>query len=80
MPNTDQGSPIETAVNRPDIKSFRCVRCGTEFHCGMNGADRPCWCADYPHLMPVPQKDAGCYCPACLDELTAGNVSGAASS
>jgi len=44
----------------------------------MNNADRPCWCAAYPHVMPAPQKDAGCYCPACLGELTAGSVSGGA--
>lgn len=78
MPDPDQRGPIETAARRPDIKSSGCARCGAQFHCGTSDADRPCWCAAYPHVMPVPQKDAGCYCAACLAELTAGGVTGAA--
>jgi len=65
-------------MKRPDLQLFHCARCGAEFHCGTNDADSPCWCAAYPRVMPVPQQDAGCYCPACLGELTAGSVTGAA--
>jgi len=80
MPGPDQTRPIETAGNRPEAASLRCARCGEEFHCGMTDAHRPCWCAAYPRLLPVPQKEAGCYCPACLGELTADSIAGAARS
>ena len=48
-----------------------CARCGAAFTCGMSAGQEPCWCAAYPPVMPVPQENAGCYCPACLGELTA---------
>ncbi len=80
MPDPDLDDPIETAASRSDLMALCCARCGAEFHCGMNDADGPCWCAVYPHVMQVPQKDAGCYCPACLVELTAGSRTGAAQS
>jgi hypothetical protein len=53
-----------------------CQRCGAEFSCGMvdDKRDAPCWCTQFPPL-PLPARDnspsATCYCPACLEALTA---------
>ncbi len=74
MPGPDPTSPLETERNDPDINESRCARCGASFHCGMNDAGKPCWCAAFPRVMPVPRETAGCYCPACLAELTAAPV------
>jgi len=65
----DRTRPIETAAARPEIGCSDCARCGAAFQCG--AGERSCWCAAYPHLMPVPQGDRACYCPACLAEMTA---------
>jgi len=42
-----------------------CVRCGAEFHCGMQ-SDVPCWCASFPPVSPCAGLPVGCLCPACL--------------
>jgi hypothetical protein len=70
MSNPEMPAALERPSDDPKSGSSRCPRCGARFECGMGGAG-PCWCADYPRVMPVPQANAGCYCPACLAELTA---------
>ncbi len=25
-----------------------------------------CWCAAFPHVLPIPQGTTGCLCPRCL--------------
>jgi hypothetical protein len=53
-----------------------CQRCGAEFSCGMvdDKSDTPCWCTHFPP-MPLPSRDVSpaptCYCPVCLEALTA---------
>jgi hypothetical protein len=53
-----------------------CQRCGAEFSCGMvdDKSDAPCWCTQFPP-MPLPPLDRSpaptCYCPACLETLSA---------
>ncbi|HYD81168.1 MAG TPA: cysteine-rich CWC family protein [Paucimonas sp.] len=52
-----------------------CPRCGAGFSCGMvdGKSDAPCWCTQFPPL-PLPEPGAPhatCYCPACLESLTA---------
>lgn len=50
-----------------------CIRCQTEFSCGMTDAADPassCWCTRLPSLPPERYQAAGCYCPRCLAALT----------
>ncbi|WP_371434840.1 cysteine-rich CWC family protein [Polaromonas sp.] len=58
-------------VELPD--SSRCPRCGAGLRCGMVTGDATCWCFAMPHAIPVPSTDktkqAGCLCPACLQQL-----------
>jgi hypothetical protein len=79
MNQAGKAPPLEIEDERSDLVKSRCARCGALFACGMDGPE-PCWCAAYPLVMPLPQADAGCYCPACLAELTAKRLleSGAA--
>jgi hypothetical protein len=70
MPDPATAGPLETDASRPGSNTSRCARCGAAFTCGMTAGDVPCWCAAYPRLVPVPPEGAGCYCPACLGELT----------
>jgi len=42
-----------------------CVKCGAEFHCGMQ-SDVPCWCASFPPVAPSELLPVGCLCPDCL--------------
>jgi hypothetical protein len=71
MPDPDRTGPVEIEAGRPNIRESRCVRCGAVFACAMITGEASCWCAAYPQVMPVPQENAGCCCPACLGELTA---------
>ena len=44
-----------------------CVRCGMSFGCALLGElDSPCWCTQFPPIVPLPSKEAGCMCPGCL--------------
>ncbi|MCG2585258.1 cysteine-rich CWC family protein [Massilia sp. TS11] len=45
-----------------------CSRCGASFVCAMEeGSAAPCWCAQLPPLLPLPQEAAArCWCPDCL--------------
>jgi len=70
MEPTGEPSRLEEKGTGSNLTNSRCVRCGAAFECGANGP-APCWCAAYPRVMPVPQGNAGCYCPSCLAELTA---------
>jgi len=70
MSDPEMPGAIEKPAGAPISTSSRCLGCGSDFECGAGGA-APCWCAQYPRVMPVPQGGAGCYCPACLAELTA---------
>jgi len=44
-----------------------CPSCGKRFFCDPVGA---CWCKALPPAHPVPDKDAACLCPQCLEERT----------
>jgi hypothetical protein len=70
MGNTGKAPPLEKKGTDPKEGGSLCVQCGARFECAMNGP-APCWCAAYPRVLPVPEGNAGCYCPACLAELTA---------
>lgn len=70
MPDPDRIRTIETTASCREMNAARCTGCGAAFHCG--AGETSCWCAAYPHVMPVPRGAAGCYCPACLAELTGG--------
>ncbi len=41
-----------------------CSRCGTPMTCGKGQST--CWCADLPHIVPMPEQSAGCLCRTCL--------------
>ncbi|MDR3744945.1 MAG: hypothetical protein P4K80_02300 [Acidobacteriaceae bacterium] len=45
-----------------------CPKCGETLTCKPEGG---CWCADLPHIMPLPsdRSDGGCMCLKCLQEL-----------
>jgi hypothetical protein len=45
-------------------KTKNCILCGEEFSCGAHTGS--CWCNDFPQTIPVPNDNAGCYCPKCL--------------
>src|SRR5579864_7098244 len=51
-----------------------CSRCGSSMTCGKGQGS--CWCADLPHVVPMPAEPAGCLCPRCLqaeiDRLESG--------
>ncbi|MHB1199327.1 MAG: nicotinate-nucleotide--dimethylbenzimidazole phosphoribosyltransferase [Polaromonas sp.] len=56
-----------------------CPRCGAGFRCGNVAGDAQCWCAQLPHVMPLPVAAsppssrpiaASCFCPACLKLMT----------
>ena len=51
----------------------RCQACGATFGCGAQLAS--CWCQDLPKL-PSASIDpaADCFCPACLRERTATQI------
>jgi hypothetical protein len=59
-------------MNRSDMPPPRrlvCARCGTAFDCGLGG---PCWCAEEPYRLPLPDSGGGdCLCPDCLRRLAA---------
>lgn len=48
-----------------------CGRCGKAFACAMRDGGPRCWCADYPHVLPVPTGQSPCYCPDCLKDMIA---------
>ena len=75
MANAGKAPPLEMEGNGPKQNGSHCARCGAKFECGMNGPG-PCWCAAYPRVLPVPESDAGCYCAACLAELTVNSDTG----
>jgi hypothetical protein len=41
-----------------------CSRCGSSMTCGKGQST--CWCADLPHIVPMPEQSAGCLCRTCL--------------
>jgi len=46
----------------------RCSQCNVPMICKQEGG---CWCAELPHVIPMPAADApssGCLCRACLLE------------
>jgi hypothetical protein len=58
----------------PDLEGYlpaqfinTCPQCGKTFKCGKSAGEAHCWCADLPHVLPVPEgKSEGCLCPTCL--------------
>jgi hypothetical protein len=46
-----------------------CSRCGAEFGCAMaDGSAGPCWCTTLPAVVPLPDSEGACWCPACLKQ------------
>ncbi len=41
----------------------RCAQCGAAMTCKPEGG---CWCAELPHVVPMPADDEGCLCRNCL--------------
>ena len=50
---------------------IKCQKCGEEFFCGADSADRSCWCLGFANIMPVPDQseNASCWCESCLKEI-----------
>ncbi|MES2150005.1 MAG: cysteine-rich CWC family protein [Pseudomonadota bacterium] len=47
-----------------------CSRCGAQFGCALaDGSGEPCWCTEFPPVVPLPDQDARCWCPAFLETL-----------
>ena len=82
-------SPETPGAGLPDTSPTSvCPRCGAGFRCGMVAGDAQCWCVTLPHVMPVPAATppqgseasadsaaaSSCYCPACLQLITANRV------
>ncbi|MBL8376048.1 cysteine-rich CWC family protein [Accumulibacter sp.] len=56
-----------------------CTNCGASFVCGATAGLSSCWCMQMPPLTRVPEVAAGCFCPACLEQLlSAGTTAPAA--
>jgi hypothetical protein len=51
----------------PKIKL--CSACNEVLVCGATEAGDSCWCADYPHIMPIDTEN-DCLCEACLSKAT----------
>jgi len=41
----------------------RCAQCGAAMTCKPEGG---CWCAELPHVVPMPSDAEGCLCRKCL--------------
>jgi len=41
----------------------RCAQCGAAMNCQPEGG---CWCAELPHVIPMPTNSKGCLCRNCL--------------
>jgi len=56
----------------------RCSQCNAPMTCQKEAG---CWCADLPHVIPMPgadAQDAGCLCRACLlEKIKAAGASSA---
>jgi len=50
-------------------RAQRCPACGENFVCGMRAGSDSCWCAQSVLRLPVPGKEAACYCPRCLEKF-----------
>jgi len=50
------------------MSQVHCPRCGGAFDCGAQNSRQPCWCVALPPLPleELGRRDAGCYCPDCL--------------
>lgn len=56
-------------LNSPTEKI--CSRCHAVFTCGPSQEDGKCWCEGLPHVAPIADEQAGCFCPQCLSEAIA---------
>ncbi len=59
--------PSETESG--EARAQRCAVCGEDFVCGTRAGTDRCWCAQSALRLPVPGKEAACYCPRCLEKF-----------
>ena len=51
-------------------KVHDCPACGGGVECGMVNGEDECWCSALPNVLPMSDdRDAKCYCRACLEAL-----------
>jgi hypothetical protein len=68
-----------TGTDQPACQASACCgqrrcQCGASFTCDWSAGRSPCWCQQYPAVMPMSGATAGatsCLCPACLERAIA---------
>jgi hypothetical protein len=65
------GTGVTVAAGAPGaaatgLGAETCPECGARFPCGAAAGEDDCWCRELPAVLPVPEADARCRCPACL--------------